>query len=104
MNGRGKSYLLGGLVAALLGVACWFSFGGDRTASSGPPSDPVVQKKPDKTSTETKMEKERKPQRSQDKRQVVRKTAKPRRPTQIIKKDPKRSKQKRPKRKFDPPC
>jgi hypothetical protein len=104
MNGRGKSYVLGGLVATLLGVACWFSFGGDRTPSSAPTGDRVVQDKPDKAPAETKMEKERKPRRSQDKRQVVRKTAKPRRPTQIIKKDPVRSKEKRPKKKLDPPC
>lgn len=102
MNGRGKPYLLGGLVAVLLGVACWFSFGGDRTPSSGPPSDRVAKEEPDKAPTETKMEKERKPRRSQDKRQVVPKTAKPRRPTQIIKKNPKRSKEKRPRRKLEP--
>jgi hypothetical protein len=104
MNGRGKSYLLGGLIAALLGVACWFSFGGDGPASPGPLSDQVVQEKPDEAPAETNVNKERKPQRLPERRQVTRKTAEPRRQNQVIKEDRERSKQKRPKKKLVPPC
>jgi hypothetical protein len=104
MNGRGKPYVLGGLVAALLGAACWFFFGGDKAASSSLPGDQIVRDEPDKAPAERNVEKVRKPQRSQDKREIIRKTAEPRRPTQIIEKAPRRSEPKRTKKKRDPVC